>query len=157
MHDRFVKPEKFIPEKDFVPDRRIVSAALLNDKGEIVLFRRGEKNLFYPGYFHILTEKLEVEEDFVEGLIRGVFEETGIEILSEDIMRLGESEFTKWNGFCSEVGSYCVLIGDSEIELNREHPEYRLVKPSEVKDYEVTPTVIDILGRLEEFSSLDLK
>lgn len=156
MHDRFVKPEKFIPEKDFVPDRKIVSAILINNEGKIVLFRRGEKNLFYPGYFHILTEKLEVEEDFVEGLIRGVFEEAGIQISEDKVMELGETEFTKWNGFTSEVGSYCVLIGDSEIELNREHPEYRLAKLSEVRDYEVTPTVIDMLGRLEEFSSFDL-
>ena len=153
MDSRFIGPEKFTPEEGFIPNRRIVSAILLNNKGEMVLFRRGEKNKFFPGYFHILTEKLEGEEDSVSGLIRGAFEEAGIEISEEEVFKMGEKEFTKWDGFCSEVYSYCVLIGESEIRLNREHPEYLLVRPSEAQGLKVTPTVIDMLERFEEFSS----
>jgi ADP-ribose pyrophosphatase YjhB (NUDIX family) len=153
MDSRFINPEKFLPEKDFVPDRRIASAILLNNKGEMVLFKRGENNKFFPGYFHILTEKLEKEEDSVEGLIRGVFEEAGIKVCEEEVFRIGEREFAEWNGYRSEIYSYCVLIGESEIKLNREHPEYLLVEPSGVESLKVTPTVIDMLERLEEFYS----
>ena len=156
MDNRFVKPEKFIPEEGLIPDRRIVSAILLNNKGEMVLFRRGEKNKFFPGYFHILTEKLEGEEDSIEGLIRGVFEEAGIEISKDEVFKMGNNEFTRWDGFCSEVDSYCVFIGEEKIKLNREHPEYLLVKPSEVQGLKVTPTVVDMLERLKEYNPLDL-
>jgi ADP-ribose pyrophosphatase YjhB (NUDIX family) len=156
MDCRFMKPEKLIPEEGFIPDRRIVIAVLLNSEGEMVLFRRGDKNKFFPGYFHILTEKLEGEEDFTEGLIRGVFEEAGIEISEDEFFKMGERDFTKWGSICSEVDYYCVMIGEKNIRLNSEHTEYLLAKPSEVENLKITPTVISMLERLEEFSPSSL-
>lgn len=156
MDSRFVRPKKFLPKKGFIPDRKIVNAILLNEKGEVVLFKRGKKNIFYPGYFHILTEKLEKGEDPIEGLKRGVFEETGLRVSKKEIFKLGEKEFTKWNGGCNEVESFCVLIKEGDIKLNREHSEYLLVRFGEVENLKITPVVEEMLKRLEKFSPLDL-
>jgi len=153
MDSRFIEPKSFNPQENLVPDRHIVQALLLNEEDEIFLFKRSEKNIFFPGYYHILSEKLEKAEDPVKGLIRGILEETGIEVSSEDVFKMGDKEFTEWNGGFSEVESYCVRMKESDIELNRENSEYILIKASEISDFKITPIVKDMLDKLEIFTS----
>jgi 8-oxo-dGTP pyrophosphatase MutT (NUDIX family) len=155
MDNSLVKPKKFKPKKGFIPDIRIVNVLLVNDEGQVVLFKRSEDNEYFPGHFHILSGKLKKNENFRDCVIREILEETGIDISDEDISQIGEDWYTKWDGKTWKTRPFDVLIHNSKIVLNGEHSEYVLVNPLEKGDLSITPQVKEMFEMYAKYLGLD--
>lgn len=69
---------------------------------------------------------LHVEEDWIDGLKREIFEETGIKKFEVRNM-LGVSII----GTCYGVGFHCKIENDREVKLSEEHENFAWVKSKE--------------------------
>ncbi len=140
-------PEKFNPEKEISPDVRIFNALIFNEKGEILLLKRSEDDRYFPGHYNILSGKLEDKEGYIEGLMREVKEEIGVEISSSNIIEQQGFEFTRWKGIIWKMQPFRILFSGAEMVLNEEHLRYVWIKPEEVDGLELTPQVMDMIER----------
>jgi 8-oxo-dGTP diphosphatase len=157
MGKEFIKPIKFKPKKTFIPDRRIINAFLVNNNGEVLLLKRSENNDFFPGYYHVLSGNLKKDEDFKDCFIRETLEETGIGLVNEDISEIGDSVFTKWDGYTWETKFFDALVYDKEIVLNGESSKYLWINPLYIKDIKITDQVKDLVKIYRAYWLFDKK
>lgn len=72
-----------MPQKNFLI---LVSGILKNNKGEILLLRRSDKNNSYQGCWQLPEGKIEFDEQPEEALRREIKEETGLDLVSSDLV-----------------------------------------------------------------------
>lgn len=146
MDHRFNKPIIFKPEGCIVPDVRIINAIFKSQDERVLLFKRSENSTYFPGFYHILSGKLIVDENYIDGLRREIQEETGIVINKDDIVGESDLEYSKWDGKVFEIKKFCLKFNDDrDIVLNEEHSEYRWVKRDEIGILKTTSQVQDLV------------
>jgi len=98
-----------------------VYAILRNEKGEFLLLRRSENSRTNPGKWDLPGGKVNPDESLKEGVVREVWEETGISIVPGDIA--GEVNFELPEKKVIAIvfnGGYIV----ADVKLSYEHSEY---------------------------------
>ncbi|MCX6706570.1 MAG: NUDIX domain-containing protein [Candidatus Woesearchaeota archaeon] len=98
-----------------------VKSFIVNDKRELLLIKRSEKE-YYGSVWEIPGGRLEKGEDAFAGLKREVKEETGIEI--EILNPLKVHNFTRKDSQRIRITTFlCMPISES-VALSSEHTEY---------------------------------
>ena len=101
---------------------KIAKAVIIKDNKVLILLRAGsEKN---AGRWDLPGGHLEEGEELKEGLLREVYEETGL-TLSEPI----ESLYTKGN-----TSFFKAEISPEDIKLSHEHTEYKFISLEELPE-----------------------
>ena len=94
---------------------KIAKAVIIKDNKALILLRAGSEA--YAGRWDLPGGHLEEGEELKEGLLREVYEETGL-TLSEPI----ESLYTKVN-----TSFFKAEISPEDIKLSHEHTEYKFI------------------------------
>lgn len=124
-----------------------------NDKGEILLIRRSEKDRNYPGLWEFPGGKLEEGQDVSHALEKEVLEETGLFVLPTSRVAYVESEPARfYEGIFIALIGIGKLIG-GKLQLSEEHDAYKWVKPDEAYDLPLKPEVRKALAALTSSSS----
>ncbi|WP_410507888.1 NUDIX domain-containing protein [Methanosarcina hadiensis] len=115
-----------------------VYALLRNEKGEFLLLRRSENSRTNPGKWDLPGGKVNPDESLKEGIVREVWEETGISIVPGDIA--GEVNFELPEKKVIAIvfdGGYIV----ADVKLSYEHMAYtwfsfeKIIEMEELPDY----------------------
>ena len=115
-----------------------VYALIRNEKGEFLLLRRSENSRTNPGKWDLPGGKVNPDESLKEGVIREVWEETGISIVIGNIA--GEVNFELPEKKVIAIvfnGGYVV----TDVKLSYEHIEYawvsfeKIIEMDELPDY----------------------
>lgn len=115
-----------------------VYALLRNEKGEFLLLRRSENSRTNPGKWDLPGGKVNPDESLKEGVVREVWEETGISIVPGYIA--GEVNFELPEKKVIAIvfdGGYIV----ADVKLSYEHIEYawasfeKIIGMDELPDY----------------------
>ncbi|HIH74818.1 MAG TPA: NUDIX domain-containing protein [Methanosarcina sp.] len=113
-----------------------VYALIRNEKGEFLLLRRSENSRTNPGKWDLPGGKVNPGESLKEGVIREVWEETGISIVSGDIA--GEVNFELSEKKVIAIvfdGGYVI----SDVKLSYEHMEYTWISLENILAMEELP------------------
>lgn len=115
-----------------------VYALIRNEKGEFLLLRRSENSRTNPGKWDLPGGKVNPDESLKEGVVREVWEETGISIVIGNIA--GEVNFELPEKKVIAIvfnGGYVV----TDVKLSYEHIEYtwvsfeKIIEMDELPDY----------------------
>lgn len=118
-----------------------VYALIRNEKGEFLLLRRSENSHTNPGKWDLPGGKVNSDESLKEGVIREVWEETGISIVPGDIA--GEVNFELPEKKVIAIvfdGGYVV----ADVKLSYEHIEYAWIPLEEILEMEELPVYFRI-------------
>jgi 8-oxo-dGTP diphosphatase len=121
--------------KDFKPDYHIVSCFCEKEGKHIILQR--SPNVYMPGKWGPPAGKIEPKEEPLEAIIREVFEETGIDISQNEINFL-DTYYVTHLGKNFVYYVFQTNVDEDEVVLEeREHVDYRWVKPEEALSYQL--------------------
>ena len=113
-----------------------VYTLIRNEKGEFLLLRRSENSHTNPGKWDLPGGKMNPDESLKEGVVREVWEETGISIIPGDIA--GEVNFELPEKKVIAIvfdGGYIV----ADVKLSYEHMEYTWIPLDKIIEMEGLP------------------
>ena len=111
------------------PQAIAVKAFIVNDKEELLLIRREDKDVHAAGAWEIPGGRLEPGEDPFEGLKREVMEETGIRIEIGPPMRV--YQFTRDDGLKILMLVFLCKPLTHAVRLSPEHTDFCWAKEAE--------------------------
>lgn len=143
-----------------------LKAVIVNEENKFLVLKRADNKKYNPNSYDLAGGKLKKNETFTEGLMREIYEETGIEkIRIDSILKISElpKEHEEFNNF-KAFRFLARVFENSEIKLNKnEHQSYEwlafdeaLKRFSDENDFEKEKKeALEIAKiRLEEMESL---
>lgn len=102
--------------------RIAVKSFIVNERGELLLIKRGGNNPHKPGVWEIPGGRLEPMEDPFEGLKREIKEETGLDVEVMNPLRI--HHFTRDDGQKITMITFLCKPVSGSVNLSNEHTEY---------------------------------
>ena len=113
-----------------------VYAAIRNSKGEFLLLKRSEDSNTNPGKWDLPGGKIEGEEILEEAVVREVWEETGITIVTGEIAGYITFELPEKRVIALVYdGGYVA----SDVKLSHEHTEYSWIPLGDILEMHTMP------------------
>lgn len=134
----------------FVP----VTAAIEKD-GKFLLVKRSEKESNYPGKWLFPGGKVEKQEDALQGLLREIKEETGLEVEDKAAM-IRTYWFTRSDGNNSLGFNFVLKWKSGDVVLGEDLEDFAWVAPEDVGKYDTIKGFPNMLNLAREFIEKDL-
>ncbi len=117
----------------------IASAIIENDKGEILLLKRGETKTF-QGNWQLPEGKLEENEKPKDALKRELKEELGAEVKNLSLENVSQSTMdAKGTKYLAFRIIFKVKLKEGQITLSSEHSDYQWIMPKKLTSLELLP------------------
>ncbi len=130
-----------------------VVTCLLENNGEILILKRSEEVGTYQELWGGVAGFVEGNEEPQETAIKEIKEEVGIE--KKDLLLVKKEDAIKFTDLYEDklyewiVYPFLFHIKDrGKIQIDREHTEFRWVKPSELKKYDTVPRFKEIVLKI---------
>lgn len=127
--------------------RGVVSCALLNKNGKVLILQRPDKAKSFPSRKSLVAGKIESGEEVENTAKREIMEETQIRVSKPDtsLPPIYVREYdTIW-----EVYPFLFRVDDPEPVLNSENTQYEWILPNEIKkDETIVPQTFDVVNRM---------
>lgn len=125
----------------------IAQKAIIKRGSRLLLLKRAEDEVAFPGLWDFPGGKLELGEDLKESVHREVNEETGLEIKVKDV--IGKYPGVS-NGRPVEFIIYdAEVVFENEVFIGEEHSEFQWLTIEEIKKLSAMPYMNDCLKDLE--------
>ncbi|HSX31267.1 MAG TPA: NUDIX hydrolase [Candidatus Saccharimonadales bacterium] len=132
--------------------QRIACKAVIGKDDKVLVLREAStyEEGVNGGRWHIPGGRIEPGEPFLEGLQREVTEETGLKIVCEEPLYVGE-----WFPVIKDQKNQIVAVyfacslasTDDDVQLSEEHDEYRWVAAKEATDLDIMSPEHDVIAR----------
>lgn len=123
----------------------IASAIIKNERGEILLLKRGKTKTF-QAHWQFPEGKLRKNENPREALRREVKEELGLDINAAELIRVSRSTLkAKGVTYLALRIIFLVKVKTKKIILSHEHTDYKWVKPSEIVRFKLLPGTLKVI------------
>jgi 8-oxo-dGTP pyrophosphatase MutT (NUDIX family) len=130
-----------------------VVTCLLENNGEILIFKRSEEVGTYKELWGGVAGFVEENEEPQETAVKEIKEEAGIE--KKDLLLVKKEDAIKFTDLYGEklyewiVYPFLFHIKDrNKIKIDWEHTEFRWVKPSELEKYDTVPRFKEIVLKI---------
>lgn len=108
--------------------------AFILSEGKILLIKRKEVEIF-EGFWDVPGGKLEKEDSLYEGIAREIKEEVGLK-LTKVLLILSTTKFEgDKEDYPTIIRNIYLCNAVGEINLSKEHSEYKWVKPEDLVNY----------------------
>ncbi|MEK5142612.1 NUDIX domain-containing protein [Paenibacillus sp. FSL M7-0134] len=135
-------------EEHFGVQAKIVTAALIVDRGKILIAKRG-KGMKLEGKWEFPGGKLEAGESFEECLKREIYEELGMHI---DVIHHFDNSIYKYSDGVIKLIAYWAKWSGGEIVVN-EHSEIKWIDFADLGLYDFSPADIPFIGSLRNYNN----
>ena len=126
---------------------KVVSSALLNENGKILLLQRPDDAGSFPGTKSLVAGKIESGEDTESAAVREIFEETQMRV-SKPAACLPPI-YVREGGIIWEVYPFLFKAGGQEPKLNKENVGSEWIDPADIKkDASVVPQTHDVVIKM---------
>ena len=120
-------------------DSNRVAKVVIFDEDFNILILKTDNNPQFKGQRDLPSGHILVNENIIDGLIREVWEETGLIIINPD--KLCEKE---------TITFFTAELPKGDIRLSREHKDYKLVSLEDLDDYEISDKFRDAIRMAHE-------
>lgn len=128
-----------------------VVAVIRNAEGKILLLKRSEREIAYPGMFTFPGGKVEGNDTVEETLRKEVQEEAGLTLKPGQVL-LKDKSFVRPDGQTVKVFSYlCSVKNPSPVVISDDFTEYRWVAFDDLK----TMPHVGVEGEFEKVAELE--
>ena len=119
----------------------IVSCGLIKNKEKFLITQRSSNKKEFPLYWELPGGKCQEKENIEECLKRELKEELNIEINYEYAFYIKKEYLNKYDLY------YCLCNSElSNIKMNSEIVNYKLITYDEIKNYKLIPSDLDIIN-----------
>ena len=126
---------------------RVVSSALLNKSGKVLMLQRPETAKSFPGRKSLVAGKVESGEELESAASREIMEETQIRVSDPDACL--PPIYVREESVIWEVYPFLFRIEDQDPVLNKENVRYEWIRPDEIKrDRSIVPQTYDVVDRM---------
>lgn len=126
---------------------KVVSSAILNKNGRILILQRPDRVRSFPGRKSLVAGKIESGEDAESAAAREIMEETQIRVSAPDASL--PPIYVREENIIWEVFPFLFRTEDPQPVLNRENVGYEWVAPDEIKkDQTIVPQTNDVVKRM---------
>lgn len=126
----------------------IASAIIENEKGEILLLKRGETKTF-QGHWQLPEGKLEEKEKPQDALKRELKEELDADIDTIVLENVSQATLeAKGVKYLALRIIFKVRLKESKITLSSEHSDYKWIKANKTSNLELLPGTSEIINSL---------
>ncbi len=127
----------------------VVSSALLNDDGRVLMLQRPDSARSFPGRKSLVAGKIEAGEKPEDAAPREIMEETQIKVSKADASL--PPIYVREGDIVWEVYPFLFRIGSQAPVLNKENVGCEWISPSEIKkDASIVPQTNDVVKRMLE-------
>jgi 8-oxo-dGTP diphosphatase len=113
--------------------RLVAKAALLNEKGQVLILTRSMTDKIRPGELDFAGGTVEQEENYEEAVLREIMEEVGLKLSKHDV-RLVFTDTSYFEGKSVIRFLYAGLLhGNPEIRLSYEHSKFAWMEIDEIE------------------------
>lgn len=125
-----------------ITQRIAMKGVIVNDEGKVLILR--EANTYSEGTntgrYGVPGGRLNPGEPFLDGLNREVREETGLEVMVERPLFVGE-RFPVIKSVPNQIVMvfFVCHLKSAEVRLSEEHDDYQWVLPSDAESYDIMP------------------
>jgi|GEM_PF-519548 len=130
----------------------VVSCAVFN-KGKMLMLKRGPNVATSRGVWGIVAGYIEPGEQPQETAFKEITEEIGLQPSQFRLLKTGEMRARSSEGITWAMHPFLFETDTDKISIDWEHEEYRWIDPKEVRSYNISPgleNVLDALGILKE-------
>jgi 8-oxo-dGTP diphosphatase len=119
----------------------IASAIIENEKGEVLLLKRGETKTF-QGYWQLPEGKIEQNEKPQDALERELKEELSAKVDTSLLEKVSQSTFeARGNKYLAFRVIFKVKLKDNRITLGSEHSDFQWIEKNKISTLELLPGV----------------
>lgn len=137
--------EKLIEEAKNAGINWYVAGGAVYDDSSVLLLKR-PKDDFMGGIYELPSGKVETEESLREALHREIYEETGLTVKTID-RYLGYFDYLSKKREKTRQFNFAVTVETPLNIILAEHEDYIWAEESQLRQYPVTDSVKEVLGR----------
>lgn len=123
---------------------KIVNCAVVNG-GMLLLLKRGPDVATHRGTWGIVAGYIEPGESPEQAAFKEITEETGLRPSQFRLLKTGMTKSSSSEGITWEMHPFLFESLTDKITLDWEHEEHCWVRPEEIKNYNTTPGMADVL------------
>ena len=129
-----------------------VVTSFLKFKGKILILRRSDEVLFHKGRWAGISGFMEKGENPLETATREIKEETGLKGRDFELLKEGTSfsfdEKDEESNIKWIIHPFLFKAKTNKIKIDKEHFEFRWIKPEELAEYFTVPKLNESLKRV---------
>ena len=126
---------------------KVVSSALLNKDGKVLIVQRPDGVRSFPGRKSLVAGKVEIGEERENAASREIMEETSIRVSTPDASL--PPIYVRERDILWEVYPFLFRVDNPEPVLNDENVKYEWILPDEIKkDQTIVPQTNDVVHRM---------
>ncbi|MCL2295846.1 MAG: DUF126 domain-containing protein [Methanomassiliicoccaceae archaeon] len=126
---------------------KVVSSALLNKSGKVLMLKRPDTVKSFPGRKSLVAGKVESNESLESAASREIMEETQIRVSKPDACL--PPIYVREMDVIWEVYPFLFKVEDQDPVLNKENTGYEWIKPDEIKkDQSIVPQTSDVVNKM---------
>ncbi|OGM78352.1 hypothetical protein A2376_00775 [Candidatus Woesebacteria bacterium RIFOXYB1_FULL_47_31] len=133
--------------------RMVAAVVILNFQGKILIMKRSPKKKIHPNLWGLPAGGAGNSESLEKTAIREALEETGLAITN---LKRGPTLTVKIPGGAHEINYFLAKSDSLEVNLNKEHSEYKWVLPAEALNYQFGIPRQHVRKVLEKFGLLQI-
>jgi len=133
--------------------RKVAAVILINPEGKILIMKRSPEKKVHPNLWGLPSGGVEIDEELEKTAIRETFEETGKAISN---IRRGPTLSVKVPGGVHEINYFLAQSNSPEVNLDKEHTEYKWVIPAEALNYKFGIPQAHVKKVMEKFCLLQI-
>ena len=121
--------------------QRVTVSGFICEKGKVLILKRGEQETFLPGFWELPGGKLEFGEDPVQGVLREVKEEAGIDCQVVGIHHAW-SAVDLYKGQDTHFVEICFILKmcpGQKVKIGSGMADSAWIKKAEIGNYKMSP------------------
>jgi 8-oxo-dGTP diphosphatase len=133
-----VNPKSTIPE---LATTLLVGRAVIKDEDRILLVQRAHDDKRNPGMWEFPGGKIDANEDLMAGVVREVFEETGLVVRADSLVGYIENELVhsgKYEGYLYVALFYAAQRLSGDLAISFEHADAVWENPEDILSRNLT-------------------
>lgn len=127
----------------------IAKILIYNPKGQVLVLQRGETHPHFPKHFDFPGGEVETDEPSAQAVVREVKEETGLDLLAENIALVFEKQQDATTKHLLFKGT--ILESEPHVALSWEHDDYFWLTPSELQERRLSKGVDSYYEKVLEY------
>lgn len=128
----------------------VVVSGIIHKDGKILIIRRHKGEIAFPEKWEFPGGKVENKDSCRSTLIREIAEETSLKVKDNNIIYLGDYEFTRPDGFHVIGIDFLCEYKSGDVVISKDHTDFAWVTSKEAEKYDLIDGILERIKEVEK-------